>query len=108
MANYSGGRNGRLRADFRLNRDELGRFVSRAAKDIVRKKADQVVEHFRANAPVGPTAPHWRDSLSISESRETLTIKSSDPAAVIKELGARGGANPAFRTMLKALESVGE
>lgn len=90
----------------RLNRDELGRFVNRRAREINREKAKEVVSVFQAIAPYGPGPLHWRNSLSISESGSRISITSSDPVALIKELGARHGKNPAFRSMLKALEAV--
>lgn len=92
--------------DMRLNRDALGRYVSREARRINREKADQVVSVFQAIAPIGPGPFHWRNSLSISEAGDRIQITSSDPVALIKELGARHGKNPAFRSMAKALAAV--
>lgn len=92
--------------DMRLNRDELGRFVTREARRINREKADQVVSVFQAIAPIGPGPFHWRNSLSVNVNGDRILITSSDPVAMIKELGARHGKNPAFRSMLKALEAV--
>lgn len=96
----------RASVSMRLNRDELGRYVSREARQINRDKADQVVSVFQAIAPIGPGPLHWRSSLSVSEEGDRIVITSSDPVALIKELGARHGRNPAFRSMFKALEAV--
>ena len=96
----------RAHIDMQLNRDALGRFVSREARRINREKADQVVNVFQAIAPIGPGPFHWRSSLSVSQAGDRILITSSDPVALIKELGARHGKNPAFRSMLKALEAV--
>ena len=92
--------------DMHLNRDQLGRFVSRRAREINREKADEVVRIFQVIAPRGPGPLHWANSLSVSQSGDRITITSSDPVALIKELGARHGKNPAFRSMAKALEAV--
>lgn len=89
-----------------LNRNALGQYVSREARRVNREKADQVVSVFQAIAPFGPGPLHWRTSLRVVQSGDRINIVSSDPVALIKELGARGGKNPAFRSMLKALEAV--
>lgn len=96
----------RASIDMRLDRNALGQFVNRRAREINREKAKEVVNVFQAIAPIGPGPMHWRNSLSISESGGRIQITSSDPVALIKELGARHGKNPAFRSMLKALEAV--
>ncbi len=97
-----------IRADvsMQLNRDALGRFVTREARRINREKAEQVVNVFQAIAPYGPGPLHWRNSLTISEQGDRIIISSSDPVTLIKELGARHGKNPAFRSMAKALAAV--
>ncbi|MGI5245420.1 hypothetical protein [Dactylosporangium sp. CA-139066] len=50
----------------------------------------------------------WSQSFSVKKGRWAVWVVSSDPAAVQKELGARHGKNPKFRTMAKALEAVRE
>lgn len=90
----------------RLDRDALGRFVNRRAREINRDKGKEVVNVFQVIAPYGPGPYHWRNSLTVSESGGRIVISSSDPVALIKELGARHGKNPAFRSMLKSLETV--
>lgn len=96
----------RATVSMNLNRDGLGRYVSRQARDINREKAKEVVDVFQVIAPRGPGPLHWRTSLRIVENGDRIDIVSDDPVALIKELGARHGKNPAFRSMAKALAAV--
>jgi nitrogen fixation protein FixH len=74
------------------------------------RKAQEVKAKAIALAPVksGDYRSKFKLQSGVKDNKAFARVKNVDPAANVIELGARGGKNPKFRVLGRALEAVRE
>jgi nitrogen fixation protein FixH len=74
------------------------------------RKAQEVKAKAVSIAPVksGDYASKFRLQSGVKNNKAFAKVVNTDPAANVIELGARGGKNPRFRVLGRALEAVRE